>query len=49
MENAVYLFMAFAIVWAVVFGYILYLCIKQRRLWRIVNLLKENADKDSAD
>jgi CcmD family protein len=45
MENAVYLFTAFAIVWAVVFGYILYLYIKQRRLWRIVDLLKERNEK----
>ena len=46
MENAIYLFTAFAVVWAVVFGYILYLYIKQRRLWRIVNLLKEKTGKD---
>ena len=49
MENAVYLFTAFAIVWAVVFGYILYLFIKQRRLWRIINLLKEKTEKGLTD
>jgi len=41
MENAGYLFAAFAIVWAVVFGYILLLFNRQRRLRREVDSLKE--------
>ncbi len=41
MENAGYLFAAFAIVWAVVFGYVLSLFNRQRRLKREINLLKE--------
>ncbi len=41
MENAGYLFTAFAIVWAVVFGYILLLFNRQRKLRREINSLKE--------
>ena len=41
MENAGYLFAAFTIVWAVVFGYILLLLNRQRKLRREVNSLKE--------
>ncbi len=41
MENAGYLFAAFAIVWAVVFSYVLILLNRQRRLRREVDSLKE--------
>ncbi len=41
MENASYLFAAFSIVWAVVFGYVLLLFNRQRRLRREINSLKE--------
>ena len=41
MENAGYLFTAFAIAWAVVFGYILLLYNGQRRLRREIDSLKE--------
>ncbi len=41
MENAGYLFAAFAIVWAVVFGYVLLLFNRQRRLRREIDSLKE--------
>ena len=41
MENAGYIFAAFAIVWAVVFGYVLLLFYRQRRLRRQIDLLKE--------
>ncbi len=41
MENAGYLFAAFSIIWAFVFGYVLVLFNKQRRLHREINLLKE--------
>jgi CcmD family protein len=42
MENASYLFAAYAIVWAVVFGYVLSLLGKQRRLRRELDSLKES-------
>ena len=41
MENAGYLFAAFSIVWAVVFGYVLLLFNRQRRLRREIDSLKE--------
>ncbi len=41
MENAGYLFAAFSIVWLVVFGYVLLLFNRQRRLRREINSLKE--------
>ncbi len=41
MENAGYLFAAFTIVWAVVFGYVLLLLNRQRRLQREIDSLKE--------
>ena len=41
MENAGYLFAAFTIVWAVVFGYVLVLFNRQRRLRREIDSLKE--------
>ncbi len=41
MENLGYLFAAFAIVWAVLFGYLLILFNGQRRLRREIDSLKE--------
>ena len=41
MENAGYLFAAFGIIWALVFGYILSLFNRQRRLRREIDSLKE--------
>ena len=41
MENAEYIFAAFAIVWVVVFGYVLSLFNRQRRLRREIDSLKE--------
>ncbi len=41
MENAGYLFAAFTIVWAVVFGYVLSLFNRQRGLRREIESLKE--------
>ena len=40
MENAGYIFAAFAIVWAVTFGYVLLLFNRQRRLRREIESLK---------
>jgi len=45
MENAVFLFAAYTIIWIVVFGYVFHLHRKQVKLWRAINLLKENVDK----
>lgn len=42
MENAGYLFAAFTVVWAVLFGYVLYLLNKQKKLQEEINLLKES-------
>ncbi len=41
MENEWYLFVAFAIVWALVFAYVLLLLNRQKRLRREINSLKE--------
>ncbi len=41
MENAGYLFAAYSIVWAVVFGYVLSLFNRQRRLQKEIDSLKE--------
>ena len=41
MENAGYLFTAYPVIWAVVFGYVLLLFNRQRRLRREIDTLKE--------
>lgn len=41
MENAGYLFAAFAVIWAVVFGYVLSLFIRQKGLHREIESLKK--------
>ena len=45
MENAEYIFAAFAIVWVVVFGYLLSLFNRQKRLRQEIDLLKETFEK----
>jgi CcmD family protein len=45
MENMVFLFAAYTIIWIVVFGYVFYLHRKESKLWRTINLLKEHIDK----
>ena len=45
MENLGYLFAAYTVIWAVVFGYVLFMQRKQRRLQRQIDLLQETADK----
>ncbi len=40
MENGEYLFAAFAIVWAVLFGYVFFLLNKQKGLYREIETLK---------
>jgi CcmD family protein len=44
MEYLGYLFAAYSVVWAVVFGYVLYMQRKQRRLQRQVDRLREILD-----
>ena len=41
MENAGYLFAAFTVIWAFVFGYVLLLFSRQKRLRREVDSLRE--------
>ncbi|MFC2035230.1 heme exporter protein CcmD [Chloroflexota bacterium] len=41
MENASYIFTAYAVVWAVVFGYVLLLLNRQRRLRQQIDSLKK--------
>lgn len=49
MENASYIFAAFAIVWAVTFGYILLLLNRQSRQQREINSLKEAIKKKGTE
>ncbi len=49
MENAGYLFAAFGIVWAVVFGYVLLLFNRQRRLRREIDALKETLKEKGSE
>ena len=49
MENAGYLFAAFSIVWAVVFGYVLLLFNRQRRLRREIDALKETLKEKGSE
>jgi CcmD family protein len=46
MESLGFLFAAYTLIWIVVFGYVFFLHRKERKLWRILNLLKEQIDKD---
>ncbi len=41
MANGIFIFSAFAIVWAVVFGYVLILLNRQKQLKREIDSLKE--------
>lgn len=45
MENMGYLFAAYTTIWAVVFGYVVFMQRKQRRLQRNMDLLRESIDK----
>ncbi len=45
MENVSYLWAAYTVIWAVVFGYVLFMQRKQRRLQRQIDMLQESADK----
>ena len=45
MEDIGYLLAAYTVVWAVVFGYVLFMQRKQRRLQRQIDILRESLDK----
>lgn len=49
MENLGYLLAAYTVIWAAVFGYVLMVQRKQRRLQRQVTLLQESLDKSKND
>ncbi len=49
MENLGYLLAAYTIIWAVVFGYVLFMQRKQKRLQRQIKLLQESVDKSEID
>jgi CcmD family protein len=48
MENAGYMLTAFTIVWAVIFGYVLVLFNRQRKLRREIDLLKDTLEKNKS-
>ena len=48
MENAGYLLSAFIIIWAVVFGYIIFMQRKQRKLEREMDKLKKSMPRESS-
>ena len=41
MENAGYLFAAYTVIWVVIFGYVISMFTRQRKLQRELDLLKE--------
>ena len=45
MENLGYLLAAYTLIWAVVFGYVLFMQRKQRRLQRQIDLLRKSLEK----
>jgi CcmD family protein len=45
MENLGYLLAAYTLIWAVVFGYVLFMQRKQRRLQRQIDMLRKSLDK----
>jgi CcmD family protein len=49
MENLGYLLAAYTVIWLVVFGYVLFMQRKQRRLQRQITLLQESLDKSKND
>jgi CcmD family protein len=46
MENLGYLFAAYTVIWAVVFGYVLFMQRKQKKLQQQIDLLRESTDKE---
>ncbi len=48
MENAGYLFAAFTVIWALVFGYVFVLFSRQKKLKREIESLKQAIEKKGA-
>lgn len=44
-----YLFAAYSVIWAVIFGYVLYLYLRQRKLLREIESLRGSLDKHQVD
>ncbi len=49
MDNLAYLLAAYTIIWAAVFGYVLFIFTKQRHLRRDFDRLRETMDKAKGD
>ncbi len=49
MENIGYLFAAYTVIWAVVFGYVLMMQRKQIQLQRKITLLQESLDESKTN
>jgi CcmD family protein len=49
MENAGYLLAAYTFIWAIVFGYVLFMQRKQKRLQRQIELLESGASRIEQD
>ena len=49
MENLGYLLAAYTVIWAVIFGYVLFMQRKQRSLQRQIKLLQESVYKSEID
>jgi len=45
MDNMGYLFAAYTVIWAVVFGYIFFMQRKQRKLQRQIDMWRDSAEK----
>jgi CcmD family protein len=45
MENLAYLFAAYTIIWAVIFGYIVFIYLKQKKLQQQIDLLKQSVEE----
>ncbi len=43
MENGIYLFVVTGLIWAVVFGYVFFISVRQKRLQQEINTLKNLA------
>jgi len=45
MDNLGYLFAAYTVIWAVVFGYVLFMYRRQRKLQRQIDMLRKDLDE----
>ena len=49
MDNLGYLLAAYTVIWAVVFGYVIFMQRKQRKLQRQIDRLQESLEKSEND